>query len=207
LIEYPKFESDSNQRRMFCVLKRERFHIWIEVIRKGEEMKERTLIYQGDPCTMCLDDPEIQTLEDVRAAGARYCKHYPDRRECTPPSYGCVQVAGLKVARYVLLLYAEASEKTLAMEVAQFQERAPLPPEQVDAYIDTSGNDYRQITDPELVVQRVGEYARAVLDLKPGERIFRSPEEPAPPPIEADLIASQEGVKVHESAGVRIGLG
>ena len=100
-------------------------------------MKDRTLIYQGDPCTMCLDDPEIQTIEDVREAGARYCQHYSDRRGCSPPSYGCVQVAGLKVARYALLLYSEASEKTLAMEVAQFQERAPLPPEQVVAYIDT----------------------------------------------------------------------
>lgn len=144
-------------------------------------MKDKALIYQGDPCTMCLDDPGVQTLEDIQTRGARYCRYYSHPEECSPPSYGCIQVAGLKMARYVLLFYAEASEKTLALEASQFAERAPLPADQVEAYVDTPEHDYRRITDPDLVVQRVREYAQAVLDLKPGERIFRSLEEPVPP--------------------------
>jgi hypothetical protein len=37
---------------------------------------------------------------------------------------------------------------------------------------------YERITDPEIVVERVADDARRVMDLKPGEVIFRSPEEP-----------------------------
>ncbi|MBI2166116.1 MAG: hypothetical protein HYU29_06920 [Chloroflexi bacterium] len=143
-------------------------------------MKEKMLVYQGDPCTMRLDDPEIQTVEDVRARGIELCPFYADRRQCSLPRYGCVRVAGLKVARYVLLFYAEAAERTLAMEIEEFRQRAPLPPTQVEAYVDTPQYHYRHVADPKLVVQRVGDYARAVLDLQPGERIFRSPEEPTP---------------------------
>jgi hypothetical protein len=155
-------------------------------------MKDKALIYLGNPCTMCLDAPEIQTLADIRSAGARYCQYYAHRYECSSPSYGCIQVAGLKVARYVLLFYYEASERTLRMEVMKFQEQAPLPPEQVEAYVDTPEYGHRHITDAQLVVQRVWEFAGAVLDLKPGERIFRSPEEPLPPPLETGLWTSRE---------------
>jgi len=99
------------------------------------------------------------------------------------------------MARYVIQFYSEATEETLAMEREQFRRRAPLPPKQVEAYIDTPEFDYRHITDPDLVVQRVWEYARAVLDLKPGERIFRSPEETWEPPLSLVLeAASAEGV-------------
>ncbi len=155
-------------------------------------MKDKALIYQGNPCTMCLDAPGIQTLEDIRSAGTRYCQYYAHRYACSPPSFGCIQVAGLKVARYVLLFYYEASERTLRMEVTKFQEQAPLPPEQVEAYVDTPEYGHRYITDAQLVVQRVTEFASAVLDLKLGERIFRSPEEPLPPPLEAGLETSRE---------------
>jgi hypothetical protein len=101
-------------------------------------------------------------------------------------------VAGLKVARYVLLFYYEASERTLELEVTKFQEQAPLPPEQVEAYVDTPEYGHRRITDPQLVVQRVLEFAGAVLDLKPGERIFRSSEEALPPPLAPDLRAERK---------------
>lgn len=141
-------------------------------------MKEKRLIYQGDPCTMQLTNPEIQTLEDVRAHGPCLCRYYSDRKLCSAPRFGCVQAAGLKVARYVLQFYSEATEQTLLMEVQEFRRRAPLPPDGVVAYIDTSEWGYRRITDPEFVVLRVADYARRVLDLKPGEVIFRSPEEP-----------------------------
>ena len=156
-------------------------------------MKDKLLIYQGDPCTMCLDDPNIQTLADAKARGMDICRNYADRRECSLPRYGCVRLAGLKVARYMLLFYLEASERTMDMEVEEFHKRAPLPPYQVEAYIDTPQYLHRQITDPETVVQRVGEYARAVLDLKPGERIFRASEEPVPP-------AKEEGAGIPQVA-------
>jgi hypothetical protein len=152
-------------------------------------MKDKALIYAGNPCTMCLDTPEVQTLEDLRSADTRICQYYAYRYECSPPAYGCIQVAGLKVARYVLLFYYEASERTLEMEVTKFQEQAPLPPEQVEAYVDTPEYGHRRITDARLVVQRVWEFAGAVLDLKPGERIFRGSEEPLPLPLASDLCA------------------
>ena len=145
-------------------------------------MKDKLLIYQGNPCTMRLDDPKVQSLTDLKEHGLETCRYYGDPRECSLPRYGCVRVAGLKVARYVLLFYSEASERTVAMEADEFRQRAPLPPDQLEAYVDTPEYLHRRITDPELVVQRVGEYARAVLLLKPGERVFRATEEPEPLP-------------------------
>ncbi|MBI2873106.1 MAG: hypothetical protein HYY00_07980 [Chloroflexi bacterium] len=144
-------------------------------------MKDKLLIYQGDPCTMRLDDPKIQTLPDVKEHGAELCPYHTDRRQCSLPRYGCVRVAGLKVARYLLLFYGEASQRTLALEVEEFRQRAPLPPRQLEAYVDTPNYHLRQVTDPQLVVQRVSEYASAVLDLKPGERVFRASDEGTPP--------------------------
>jgi hypothetical protein len=141
-------------------------------------MKEKRLIYQGDPCSMHLTNPEIQNLDDVRAHGPNLCRYYSDRVLCSPPRFGCVQAAGLKVARYVLEFYSEATEQTLLMEVEEFRRRALLPPDSAIAYIDTPEWGYRRITDPEIIVERVTDYARRVLDLKPGEVIFRSPEEP-----------------------------
>lgn len=89
-------------------------------------------------------------------------------------------MSSAKVARYILLFYGEASEHTLEMELEEFRRRAPLPPDGVEAYIDTPEHHYRQITDPELVVRRTGEFAKAILDLQPGERVFRNPQAPIP---------------------------
>ncbi len=140
-------------------------------------MKEKLLIFQGDPCSMRLDDPSIQTVSDAQARGQRQCRFQQDHTRCSPPRFGCIQAAGLNVARFVLQFYSEATEETLAMEVEEFRRKGPLPPKQVEAYVDTPDYGYRHITDPEVVVQRVADYARMVLDLKPGERVFRSPEE------------------------------
>jgi hypothetical protein len=148
-------------------------------------MKDKCFIYYGNPCVICLADPAIQSFEDAEKRGGKPCQFYPERRECSPPSFGCVQVTGAAMARYVIQFYSEATEETLAVEREEFRRRAPLPSEQVEAYIDTSEHDYQQITDPELVVQRVWEYARAVLDLKPGERVFHSAEETWTPPLSA----------------------
>ncbi|MBI4339394.1 MAG: hypothetical protein HY680_05525 [Chloroflexi bacterium] len=150
-------------------------------------MKDKLLIFQGNPCTMRLDDPTVQSLADLKDHGLETCRYYGDPRECSLPRYGCVRVAGLKVARYVLLFYSEASERTIALETEEFRQRAPLPPDQLEAYVDTPEYLYRRITDPALVVQRVGEYARAVLSLKPGERVFRGIEEPEPLPAAPGL--------------------
>ena len=99
---------------------------------------------------------------------------------------GCVQLAGAALARYVIQSYSETSEDMLATEREEFRRRVPLPPQQVEAYIDTSERGYQGITDPEQVVQRVWEHARAVLDLKPDERVFRSAEEAWTPPLNAE---------------------
>ena len=80
-------------------------------------MKEKLLILQGDPCLMCLDDPTIQTVTDAQAHGQIRCKNYSDRHLCAPPRFGCVRMAGLRVARRVLQDYREATEPNLAMEI------------------------------------------------------------------------------------------
>ena len=155
-------------------------------------MKDKAFIFYGNPCTICLADREVQNFEDAKKRGWTPCPFYREGRGCSSSSYGCVQVAGIKMARYVLQFYSEASEEALAMEKDQFRRRAPLPPKRVETYIDTPEYNYRRITDPDLVVQRVWEYARAVLDLKPGERIFRASEEEwtAPVAIEAEAPAA-----------------
>jgi len=150
-------------------------------------MKEKLLIYQGDPCDIPLDDPAVQTVTDAQDKGQKRCKFYFARELCSPPRFICVRMAGLKLAQHVLKFYSEATEETLAMEIEEFRKGGPMPPKWVEAYIDTPEFSSRQITDPELVVQRVADYARKVLDLKPGEKIFRSPEEPPPPATRYDL--------------------
>ena len=144
-------------------------------------MKEKLLIYQGDPCLMCLDDPAIQTVSDSRAHGQIRCKYFSDRKSCSPPRFGCIKLAGLRVAQSVLQFYDEATEQNLAIEIEQFFRKGPLPPEQVEAYVDTPDYGNRYIMDSGIVLQRVADYARRVLDLKPGERVRRSAADPPLP--------------------------
>ncbi len=141
-------------------------------------MKEKLLIYQGDPCLMCLDDPAIQTVFDSRAHRQIRCKFFSDRKSCSPPRFGCIKLAGLRVARSVLQFYDEATEKNLGFEIEQFLRKGPLPPEQVEAYVDTPDYGNRYVTDPGVVFQRVADYGRKVLDLKPGERVARCTKDP-----------------------------
>ena len=152
-------------------------------------MKDKAFIFYGNPCTTCLADSELQSFEDAKKRGWTPCPFYREETGCSSSSYGCVQLAGVKMARYVLLFYSEASEQALAMERDEFQRRAPLPPKRVEAYIDTPEYNYRRITDPDIAVRRVWEYAQAVLDLKPGERVFRASEEEwtAPVAVEAEV--------------------
>jgi hypothetical protein len=166
-------------------------------------MKDRSFIYYANPCTICMSDPTLQTFSDVDKQGRTPCRYYPDRKECAPPGFGCVQLAGVAMARYVLQFYSEATEETLAMEKAEFRRRAPLPPEDVEAYVDTPDEGYRRITDPDLVVERVWEYACAVLDLKPGERIFRGTEESWEPPIsvQVERLTGEEAEPVERPTG------
>jgi hypothetical protein len=69
----------------------------------------------------------------------------------------------------------------LAVETDRSAGEARLPPDLAAGYVGT-GAGFRLIADPRAMVARVRDYARAVLDLKPGERIYRSPEESALPP-------------------------
>lgn len=161
-------------------------------------MRDKAFIFYGNPCTICLADPQVQSFDDAKRSGWTPCPFYREGRGCSSSSYGCVQLAGVKMARYVLQFYSEASEEALALERDQFQRRAPLPPKRVEAYIDTPEYNFRRITDPDLVVQRVWEYARAVLDLQPGERVFRASEEDWAPPVAVEseaAAASGESVK------------
>ncbi|KPK48179.1 MAG: hypothetical protein AMJ77_00690 [Dehalococcoidia bacterium SM23_28_2] len=156
-------------------------------------MKDKAFIFYGNPCTICLADAEVQSFEDAKKGDWKPCPFYREGRGCSSSSCGCIQLAGVKMARYVLQFYSEASEEALAIEKAEFQRRAPLPPKRVEAYIDTPEYNYRRITDPELVVQRVWEYAQAVLDIKPGERVFRASEEDwaAPVAVEAEAASGE----------------
>ncbi len=144
-------------------------------------MKEKLLIYQADPCLMFLEDPAIQTVSDAQGQGQTRCRYYVERQLCSPPRFDCVKVAGLRVVRRVLECHGESTEQTLVLEIEHFGRTAPMPPEPLEAYVDTSEFGCRYITDPGLVLQRVADYARKVLDLKPGERIFRSTKNPLHP--------------------------
>jgi hypothetical protein len=162
---------------------------------KGDAtMKDKAFVFYGNPCTICLADPQLQSFEDAKRRGWTPCPFYREGQGCSSSSYGCVQLAGVKMARHVLQFYSEASEETLEMEKDQFRRRAPLPPKRVDAYVDTPDHNYRRISDPELIVERVTEYARAVLDIKPGERVFRASEEEWAPPVavEAEATAASD---------------
>jgi hypothetical protein len=121
----------------------------------GQAVKDVQLVCHGDPCTMRLDDPSLQTLEEAHARGGPECRYYADRAGCAPPRFGCVQSSGLKVARYVLLLYSEVSEHNLEMEMDESRRLAPLPFQGVEGYIDTPERSGRLITDPEQVLAGV----------------------------------------------------
>lgn len=155
-------------------------------------MKDKCFIYYGNPCTACLTDPEIRTFEDAHRHGPRSCPFLDEREKCSPPRFGCVAVAGARMARCVLQFYTQASEETLALDREFFRRRGPLPPKDVEAYIDTAEYGYRRITDPDLIVQRVCEYARAALDLKEGERVRRVPGRFEPPGEEILTVLQRE---------------
>jgi CheY-like chemotaxis protein len=143
-------------------------------------MKDKCFILYGNPETSALSDPEIQSFEDVKRHTVIECPYLATPSQCSPPCFACVRVAGAKMAWEVIQFQPEASEETLALERDSFRRRGALPPEDVMAYVDPE-RGFEQITDPEKVVQRVWEHARAVLDLKPGERVPHSAGRYTPP--------------------------
>lgn len=168
-------------------------------------MKDKCFIYYASPCSVCLTDPEIRTFEDAQKRGPRPCPFLSEQEKCSPPRFGCVAVAGARVARSVLQFYTEASEQNLALDTEFFRRRGPLPPKDVEAYIDTAEYGYRRITDSELVVQRVGEFARAALGLEEGERVPRAQGRFVPPGEEvlAALRHEKRGRREEKRAGRR----
>ena len=166
-------------------------------------MRDKAFIFYGNPCPICMADPEVESFEDAKRHGSTACPFYRQGRVCSSSSSGCVQLAGVKMARYVLQFYSEASEETLAMERDQFRLRGPLPPDQVEGYIDTPEHNYRRITDPDLIVQRIWEYARAVLDIKPGERVFRATEDEWTPPLAVEAEPTAGGDESMEPSPIR----
>src|SRR3990172_4715260 len=143
-------------------------------------MKDRCFIYYGNPCSSCLSDPEIRCFDDATRQAVVECWHSVDPSQCSPPRYGCIRTAGARMARAVIQFYTEASEETLALDRDFFRRRGPLPGKGVAAYVDPE-HGFRRITDPEEVVQRVWEHARAVLGLRSGEHLRRQVGHYAPP--------------------------
>lgn len=166
-------------------------------------MKDKCFIYYGNPCTACLTAPDVRSFEEAQRHGPRPCPLLEEREKCSPPRFGCVAVAGARMARCVLQFYTQASEGTLALDRDFFRRRGPLPPKDVEAYIDTAEYGYRRITDPNAVVQRVWEYARAVLDLKSGEQVPRAPGRFAPPGEEVPAILQRESGNGRPKSEVR----
>lgn len=158
-------------------------------------MKDRFVITHGSPCVIRVGDPAVQSFEDGQVSGLRACPFYPERRDCSPPDAACVHLAGAAMARYVLQFYDEASEETLATELEEFRQRAPMPPDTVKAYVEPQDHELLRIEEPDQVVQHVGDYARAVLNLKPGERVSRS--------AEKRWAAAQQAEPAEGGAGAR----
>ena len=157
-------------------------------------MKDRCFIIHGNPATSALADPQIQNFEDAKRHAVTECPYARDPTRCSPPSFGCVRVAGARMARSVIELHPEASEAALALERDFFRRRGALPPKALTAYVDPD-RGFQRITDVDQVVQRVWEHARAVLDLKPGERVARQSGPPPPPPADVSpvLLRHAEG--------------
>jgi hypothetical protein len=149
-------------------------------------MKDKCFIYYGNPCSGPLSDPAVQDFEDAMRQTASECPYEAAHRRCPPERLGCVRLAGARMARAVLQFYREASEHTLALDREFFRRRGPLPGKGVDAYIDPD-RGFRRITDPKQAVQRVWEHARAVLDLRPAERVPRQVGHYTPPAIDIPL--------------------
>ena len=143
-------------------------------------MKDKCFILYGNPETSALSDPEIQSFDDVKRHTVIECPYLATPSQCSPPCFACVRVAGAKMAWKVIQFQPEASEETLALERDSFRRRGALPPEDVMAYVDPE-RGFERITDPEKVVQRVWEHARAVLDLRRGERVPHSAGRYTPP--------------------------
>ena len=133
-------------------------------------MKDKCFIYYGNPCSNCLSDPEVRSFEDAMRQAVVECPYAADRAQCCPPRFACIRVAGARMARAVIQFYTEASEETLALDREFLRRRGPLPGQEVEAYVDPE-RGFQRITDPEQVVQRVWEHARAVLGLQPGEHV------------------------------------
>lgn len=160
-------------------------------------MKDKCFILHGNPGSSALSDPEIQSFEDAKRHAIVDCSYAADPAKCSPPCFACVRVAGARMARAVIQFQPEASEATLALERDRFRSRGALPPEDIMAYVDPE-RGFQRITDPEQVVQRVWEHARAVLDLKPGERVPHSAGRYAPPASDvppALLRHSEQGAR------------
>lgn len=155
-------------------------------------MKDICFILHGNPGSSALSDPEIQSFEDAKGHAVVECSYAADPAKCSPPCFACVRVVGVRMARAVIQFQPEASEETLALERDRFRRRGPLPSADLMAYVDPE-RGFRRITDPEEVVQRVWEHARAVLDLKPGERVPRSPGQYTPPSDVPPALLRQTG--------------
>ena len=83
-------------------------------------MKDKWFIYYGNPCTSYLTDSEIQGFEDATLAllspwrqAVVECPLASDPAKCSPPRFGCVRVAGARMARAVIQFYTEASVRRL----------------------------------------------------------------------------------------------
>ncbi len=159
-------------------------------------MKDRCFILHGNPGSSALSDPKIQSFEDAKWHAIVECSYAANPAKCSPPCFACVRVVGARMARAVIQFQPEASEATLALERDRFRHRGALPPEDVMAYVDPE-RGFQCITDPEEVVQRVWEHARAVLDLQPGERVPRSSARCKPPTdVPAALLRhAEEGAR------------
>jgi hypothetical protein len=133
-------------------------------------MKDKLFIFYGNPCSTALAHPEIQSFDDAERHPVVECPYAADPSRCSPPRFGCVRVAGARMARAAIHFHTETSERTLALRRDLFRLEGPLVGTAVEAYIDPD-RGFKHITEPEEVVQRVWEHARAVLGLKPGERV------------------------------------
>ena len=143
-------------------------------------MKDKCFIHYGNPCSSCLADPEVKSFEDAMRQAVVECPYAADPAQCSPPRFGCIRVAGARMARAVIQFYTEASEETLALDREFFRRRGPLPGQGVEAYVDPE-RGFQRLTDPKQVVQRVWEHASAVLGLEPGEHVLHQIGHYAPP--------------------------
>ena len=148
-------------------------------------MKDKCFIYYGNPCVICLADPAVQSFEDAEKRGGGPCEFYPDRRECSPPSFGCVPWPAPLWRATSFSSTVRPRKTRWPWSATSSAAGRPFRRNRCEAYIDTSEQGTSGSPTRSWWCSGCGSTPARCWTCKPGERVFRSAEETWTPPLSA----------------------